>query len=358
MITIISHHVKSQNSIYQPLIDNLNLLFKEKINLEIINSLNYDFPRYISQGGNEKYFFGFNKFGPIKFISDILYVLFGLIIFNKNKIIIALNPLNAFSAILYKIFLFKRIKIIYYIPDYSSNRFSNKYLNKIYHWIESFATSKSDAVVCVSTRVHEIKKDVNKNSFLIKNYPPKNILEISYPPDTHDQYDLVLVGFLDDYYQFDVLKKLIEKLNLNLLIIGGGNKWLEIKNYFKENELVFFTGHIDKEDLFNYLFKSKIGICFYSDGIDFNDFRDSVKCRDYIAAGLPILTTDNHSTAKEISENSLGEVLKNLSIENLVNSYTKISDNLEKYKENCRVYFKNDGDIEKKWDEVLLVASD
>ena len=356
MITIISHNIKSQDSIYQPLIDNLNLIFGDKINLQIINSLNCDFSRFILQNNIKKWTFSFNEFGPLKYICDILYVLFGLVFFNDNHLIIALNPLNAFSAILYKKLLFKNVRVIYYIPDYSPSRFKNKHLNNIYHAIESFASRTSDAVVCVSTRVYEMKRNINENCFLIKNYPPKSILNKNIL-NIEKKYDLVLVGFLEDYYQFDVVKELIEKLNLSLLIVGGGSKLDEIKNYFNNSKNVIFAGHLDKLKVFEYLNLSNIGIALYNSKNEYNQFGDSVKCREYIAAGLPIITTNNHSTSKEIAENILGEVLTKMNIDSLEFAYHKIVTNMDIYKKNSESYFERDGDVEDGWKMALDIIS-
>ena len=51
---------------------------------------------------------------------------------------------------------------ILYTPHYSPKRFSNNIVNKIYHFIDKICVLNSDEVWNVSSRIHDVRKNMYK----------------------------------------------------------------------------------------------------------------------------------------------------------------------------------------------------
>jgi len=51
-----------------------------------------------------------------------------------------------------------------------------------------------------------------------------------------------------------------------------------------------------------------VGAAVYNGEWSFNHYGDSMKCREFMHFGLPIVTTDSHSTVDEIRESGAGVV--------------------------------------------------
>lgn len=356
MIIISSHFVKSGQHIYSPLVDNLEIIFSNKEFLVIQHTLNNDFEsRYYFSNNmkNIKKIKGIvNNISSLRYFTEIVSTLFLLKKLNINEKVffIGIDPLNALIGYFYGLFK-KDLITIYYIPDYSPQRFNNKGLNNIYHWIEKFVSKKSDYLWCVSTEIYKLK-NIRHNVYLLKNYPPKSIL---YEGVAHyDLNNLCMMGYLDDYYLIDeillAVAKLKEQYNEIMLYILGGGPKLEsyqklVSRYNLENS-VMFLGHISKKtDVLKKIASFGVGLAIYSNKTNYNKYRDSVKARDYIAVGVPSITTNNHPVADEVEKNRLGVVIdsfgKNIS-DSIVNAYIKIRENYGQFRNNCFNYYKVD----------------
>ena len=74
---------------------------------------------------------------------------------------------------------------------------------------------------------------------------------------------------------------------------------------------VVFLDVEDRGVLINELCQSAIGIALYDlSGAEHLRYGDSMKLREYFAAGLPSITTPGHSVADEVFEHGLGAVVK------------------------------------------------
>lgn len=342
MIAILSHHVKSGENIYQPLIDNLEINLKElgKDYFLLAHSLEGDFLPFLKENGRVKSI-NMSQKGIFRYFQEIQISL-KILQQKQPKKIIGLNPLNAFAGLIYKKIYDKNVKVCYYIPDFSPQRFTNSFLNKIYHSVENFCTKNADEVWVVSKKVFEMKSGKNKNVYLYYNYPPEKLRK---KLKNKERKGLVLAGLINDYYVFDqILEFLKLQKNEVLNVIGGGKSLEKYQEKVLENNLekrVNFLGYIEKENFLQELNKYKISLALYNLKQEYNLYGDSVKCRDSIALFTPIITTNNHSTAQDIKKYELGVVLdaKNVSGEEILKNYEKIINNYEFYTKNMEKYY-------------------
>jgi len=67
-------------------------------------------------------------------------------------------------------------------------------------------------------------------------------------------------------------------------------------------------GHLTLSETLEEASRSGIGLALYTGAWNFNYYGDSTKCREYLFFGLPVLTTDYHSTVEEILSSGAGVV--------------------------------------------------
>jgi len=290
---------------------------------------------------------------PFSFFYCICYSFFKFI-FTNHDICIAINPLNFIACYMLKK-LGRVKKTIIYAADYSEARFSNKILNNIYKLCDRFSIKRADQIWSVSKTISIIRKQQGVNDNQNYHIPNSPILSHFDTLVEQKKYQLVYVfGTISKStnlfanHQFGLLMKTLDYLiekddKIKLLLIGRGN----FKKYFKQiitdNKLlkhINFCDIKDRKTYINTLCSSAIGIAFYNlNGADHLKYGDSMKIREYFAAGLPTVTTPGHSLAYEIKERNLGFVVKTLeecklAFEKLLfdnNLYSEIQQRVKKY---------------------------
>lgn len=259
----------------------------------------------------------------------------------KIDIFIGVDPLNALSGlVLKKIHIVK--KVIFYSVDFSDTRFSNKLLNYIYLKIDNYCASKSDEVWNVSSRIFDMRKkmgiDSNKNIY-IPNVPSEEYKK--YLNSEKDRNCLVTLGVINNQMDFlgvfEALRNVRNEYpNINFKIIGTGPKEDEYKSQVKALGLeknVTFLGSLDHDKALYEVSKSGIGLALYNGSWSFNYYGDSMKCREFFCFGLPVLTTDTHSTVEDIKKYKAGIVTDlnvrsyEKAIKNLILNYDMYSTN-------------------------------
>ena len=73
---------------------------------------------------------------------------------------------------------------------------------------------------------------------------------------------------------------------------------------------VTFIGPMSHKELLKLLSKAAIGLALYNDMRSWAYFSDSMKARDFLACGLPVLITKNTSTADDIKRANAGFVVE------------------------------------------------
>jgi len=263
---------------------------------------------------------------------------------------IGIDPLNAlYGLILKKIGKVK--KVFFYTADYAIKRFNNPIINWTYHAIDKLAIYHSDQVWNVSTRITTLRKQQgvpdNKN-FFVPNSPPfkkEKILNIK----NINIHEIVTVGITSSSINFDLLLRVLFTLknkypDIVLKIIGG----FEWQDNFKVKiqtlnlqKNIKFIGKLNHNDFLKELSKSAVGLAFYTNEIPWTYFCDSMKIRDFLSCGLPVITNNIHSIADDIKKFNAGYII-NFNEKKLINVIDKI--------------FKNKTDFLKLRDKGLTMA--
>lgn len=227
-------------------------------------------------------------------------------------LLIAVNPLNALAGLSIRR---KNLcsKVLFISADYSKHRFGNFLLDAAYCSLDKFVSLRADMTGSVSTRIQRLRKHFglpDEKNYFFPNTPPlaafqKNDLtgKENAPPHT-----LVSVGSLSDQLSYDTMFETIRKLkdeypDIILKIIGSGEKEEEYRKYVEQHGLgkhILFLGRMAHKDVLEQLAHSSIGLALYSGKWSFNYYGDSMKIREYCGFGLPVVTTDTHSTVDDI----------------------------------------------------------
>lgn len=175
----------------------------------------------------------------------------------------------------------------------------------------------------------------NKNLF-VPNMPAAGYKK--YLKNIRNKFQLITLGIIDKQLDFINLFDAISELKneypgISLKIIGNGPKEEKYRQYILKNNLqnnVVFLGYLNHQDALKEISQSGIGLALYNGKWGFNYYGDSMKCREYFCFGLPVITTDTHSTVDEIKKNSAGIICKTQK-DSYKQAIIKILKNYKKY---------------------------
>ena len=261
----------------------------------------------------------------LKYIIDIFLSIYWVLLLKERfDITICLDNLNTVSGLVLRL-LHKVDKVVFYTIDYVPIRFSNKILNSLYHLIDKIAVSFSDRTWVLTQRMidgreklHGIKNTNNKQVIVpigiwfprIKRKPISKIYK----------HTLVYAGGLLPHQGVQLLLKalpLIKKQipTITLKIIGTGEYEKELKKIVEKNKLDdvvtflgYFPSHADVEEI---LTSCALGIGLYSKELDiWSYYADPSKMKTYLAAGLPVVTTDVTYFSEIVKKEKCGVVVR------------------------------------------------
>lgn len=277
---------------------------------------------------------------PLRILQE--QILNSYFIFSSRSVpvFIGVDPVNALTGVIWKK-LGKVKKLIFYTADYAYQRFKNPILNNIYHVVDMLSRSNADQVWNVSSRIYEVRKKQglsHSKNFFVPNTPEfRKTKRLSL--SRINRYDLVWVGTLSTFIDFQTMfygvKKLSSKFRkIRLLIIGGGEREGELKGLAEKLKLenkILFLGRKLHEEVLNILSRSGVGVALYTRDNPWTEFGDSMKVREYLASGLPVIVNDVPSTADDIKKANAGFVIKD--IREFEQAAEKIFSNDQTYKQ-------------------------
>lgn len=272
-----------------------------------------------------------------EYIATVIY--FSL---KKTDVFIGVDPLNALAGATLKK-LGRTKKTIFFTPDHSPKRFDSDLLNNAYHKINEYCVKSSDEVWSVSTRIQEIRRQMGlpeEKNILVPNVPPAKFEYLK--KNNKNKYILTTNGILDKQLDFKglflAMQKLIKKYpKLELIVIGNGPEETNVRKMAKKLGLekhVRLLGRKTLPETLEETSKAGIGLALYTGDWGFNHFGDSTKCREYLFFGLPVISTDSHSTVDEIKKSKAGVIVKKDSRE-YVAAINEILENYDSYSKNA-----------------------
>lgn len=260
-------------------------------------------------------------------------------------ICIALENLSFISILpLRLLYLIKRL--VYYSIDFSPKRFTNPFLNWIYHWMDKISCKASDNNwVMVKQQIDERKKfgitRLNSSPFIIVpiGYEIKNINVL--PFDKIDFYSIIYAGGFRESYgpqlAIKALPLLIKRFpKIRLTIIGIGKLEGHLKDLIKKLKIakfVDFKGFIPKfKDLTDVIAKHSVALAPYTPiPGSYSYYSDPSKIKLYMCCGLPVITTSVATISNLISKTHSGIII-NYSEKSLSDTVAYLLSNRKRYK--------------------------
>ena len=254
-----------------------------------------------------------NGIGIIRWLQEI-FINYKLLRKYRMSLIIAVDPLNFFSANMLKIQT--GAKVLYHSIDYSEKRFENIFLNNTYHFLYKFAVSNADIVTFVSCKMEEkIRKLREKKAAITAIYLP-NSPEYEkipkYEPSKKNKYNIVYSKSLIMDSEIVLLKLLVKNLSEigitpTLNIIGGMSDQAKSDlAKFEHADRIVIHGLKKYQDSVEIMAKSYISFAWYEGIRSFEHYADSLKIREYAAAGLPCVCNKVVATSLEMEKQKAG----------------------------------------------------
>jgi glycosyltransferase involved in cell wall biosynthesis len=284
----------------------------------------------------------------------------------KVDIYIGVDNLNAFVGIVLKFFGFIN-KVIFYVIDYTPERFDNKLLNILYYVLDIICAKYADYVWSVSERIANIWKTIGikeqKNIIVPIGVEIEKVKRI---PITNVRKNvLIYAGHLTKSKGVQLAIEAMEELvkiipYIKLEIIGTGPFEEELKNMVRRKKLekwVKFLGKMNHDELLQYLPTCGIALATYEpDPRNIAYYADPTKPKEYLACGVPVIITRVPWIAHEIARTPMGIVI-NYDKNELINAIIKLLFD-EKFYQRCRenaINFATKFDWNKIFDEAFNI---
>lgn len=320
-------------------------------------------------GRIKRQFFTPSVFGPqaLFYILDFIITVYFLILARtKFDLCIALDNLNTISTLPFrKIGIISRL--VYYTIDYNPQRFENKFLNNIYHFLDRIACYNSDAIWVLSEKMDNarIKNKVNPKKMAKSILLPMgaNLERIKILPLSKiKKNQIVFAGFLMEKQGVQIvlsaLPKIIEEIpDVKFIIIGQGEYEKQLKKLVRElkiSKYVEFKGFVKNHmELEKILCKSQIAVAPYADTPNnYTRYTDPGKPKLYLGCGLPVVITNVPEISLEIQAKKAGIVV-DYNMNSISKALVLLLTNDKLYKN----YRENAIKLSKKYDTNTLIAN-
>ena len=260
---------------------------------------------------------------PVNYLLGILHSMWITCRFHRDSVV-AVNPVNWIAAQSMKAAGTVRF-VVYYSADYSPKRSNNRILSFLYLYLDSLAVKCADETWAVSKEICAIRKNQGaKRVRLVTNAPvrgrfipketlPKNFKTIVYSLGKFTGKVVQGNHYFEDLFRS--IKECHERFSsLKLRIVGFGNyadQLVPIAIKYHALELTEFFDARSRDEYVELIESSSIGIALYNvdGGASHLAYGDSMKIREYVASGLPVITTCGHAMASEVTTHKLGIVI-------------------------------------------------
>jgi glycosyltransferase involved in cell wall biosynthesis len=255
----------------------------------------------------------------IAYIKDLAFTIFYVLYFRRRyHIYVGVDLLNALAGLILRAFGIVDI-VIFYTIDYIPRRFSNYFLNSLYHTLDKLCVEKSNFTWNLSAIMAEARKrrGIKKINQLV--VPMGGGVTVNFE-DNFERNTMIFVGNLRRGQGLELVIKSFPKIvkeipDAKLIIIGTGPILRELKELVDKlglNKHIRFTGYMRDHELIRKLVsKAALGIAMYEPNKDnFTWFADPGKIKLYLVSGIPVITTKVPPIAKEIQNYKAGAVIE------------------------------------------------
>jgi glycosyltransferase involved in cell wall biosynthesis len=247
---------------------------------------------------------------PITWTKDFaLDVLWGARQPGPIDVFIGIDSLNAAAGLALRRARRAR-RVVFWTIDYVPRRFGNALLNEVYHRFDRLCVRRCDQTWNVSPRMEPARRKQGIDG-------PQVIVPIGAnvrsPQPAADPPQVIFVGHLLEkqgvQLALQALPRVRERVpETRLIVIGDGpyrRRLQELAHDLTVEDAVEFTGYIESHEVVEKrIEESVVGLAPYDPIIaSFTEYADPGKVKNYLAAGVPVITTEVvHSAAELVDE--------------------------------------------------------
>ena len=158
-------------------------------------------------------------------------------------------------------------------------------------WLEKEFMQIADAVIVTSQGLYEKKKDFCRACFLVKNAVNIDLFTKAFKTEINNKKIIGYIGSIDDRIDFDLLDQLIKFMPDTEFVFVGRIVDKTGEEILRKHPNVKLEGPKSVKDLPGYLSSFAMGIIPFAKN-EFNKGVYPLKVNEYLAAGLPVVTTD------------------------------------------------------------------
>ena len=158
-------------------------------------------------------------------------------------------------------------------------------------WQENAFTKKADAIIVTSQGLYERKKSLAKHCYLIKNAADFPLFSTGFNASIPKKKQVGFIGAIDARFDYPLLEQLISSLpDIEFIFIGRIRKPAGAA-ILKKYKNVVLAGPKNISELPNYVKHFSVGIIPFKCS-DFSKTVYPLKLNEYLAAGVPVITTN------------------------------------------------------------------
>lgn len=299
------------------------------------------------------------------YVKDLILTIIWAIQNGRADIFVGSGNLSALSGVILKK-LGLVDKVVFYCIDYVPERFANRVVNRLYHWVDRLACQGADVTWNLSPRMADGR---NKRWERVLGRQTTLPIGVHFtrihrlPLDQINQTEIIYMGTLLEKQGVQLVIGALTKIasqipNLHFLVIGSGPYEEQLKKLAKQKgveKMVTFTGYVeDHKQVEEMMAKGAVAVALYDKEVDqFSYYADPGKVKNYLAAGLPVIITDVPYIAREIAQKEAGVIVEynEQQMVDAILGLLKDSKKLAKYRQNA-IDFARDFD----WDLLLTKA--
>lgn len=243
----------------------------------------------------------------------------------RAELYVGLDPLNAMSGLFLK--AMKRVeKVVFYAIDFSPKRFESRLVNWIYHFVEVLCVRWSDQTWNLNAAMIDARAALPWIGPIAANSKrPQRVIPMGANPvdrdglRIRDRHRLAYMGWLVEKQGVQLILEALPELvasfpALRLEIIGDGPLRPELEAVTTRLGIeanVSFHGYVeDHREVERMLASCSIGLAPYLPiPGSFTYFTDPGKIKNYLAAHLPVITTQVPPIASDIEKREAGIVI-------------------------------------------------
>jgi glycosyltransferase involved in cell wall biosynthesis len=235
-----------------------------------------------------------------------------------SKPAVLVDPLNHLAWTVARAFRATARPSVFYGVDYAENRFRNRLANAAYHAVDRLAARTATSVWSVSGPLHRVRSTqgvATARNHLVPNAPEFEESSVK-PLEARQAGSLALIGNFEEGYDTASLIEALGRLarevpGLRLVVIGAGSSLTSFLDALAASGLSGVAnprGMLSHATAMEVLSGCRVGLAPYGTGDPWHGFRDSLKIREYLALGLPVVTTGGHWLAEVVSEAGAGTI--------------------------------------------------